>query len=77
MEAREKLARRIVELGLAAAPGEATTGEATTGDPTAGDPTAGEVPPGTVPGSGCGSGGAAGILALLGLGAGVSLRRRR
>jgi uncharacterized protein (TIGR03382 family) len=77
MEAREKLARRIVELGLAAAPGEATTGEATTGGVTTGDPTAGEVPPGTVPGSGCGSGGAAGILALLGLGAGVSLRRRR
>ena len=71
MAAREKLARRIVELGLAAAPGDPASLEVAPGEPA-------PLAPGTVPvsGSGCGSTGAAGIVALLGL-AGCLWRRRR
>jgi uncharacterized protein (TIGR03382 family) len=78
LAAREQLARRIVQQGLAAAPGD--PGEpATPGDP--GQPAtpgggavvATPIPPGP---SGCGSTGAAGLLTLLGLAALVRGRRR-
>jgi uncharacterized protein (TIGR03382 family) len=70
LAAREQLARRIVQQGLAAAPGD--PGEPTTpggGGAVAATP----IPPGP---SGCGSTGAAGLLTLLGLAALARGRRR-
>jgi hypothetical protein len=71
MAARERLARRIVEKGLAASPGD----PAAPGDSAA----PGAATPGALPVavSGCGSAGAAGFLALLGLAGVLSLRWRR
>jgi MYXO-CTERM domain-containing protein len=65
LAAREKLARRIVALGLEGGV-----------DPAPSRPAAGVVAGAPLAGSGCASGGAAGLLALLGLAALARVRRR-